>query len=114
MRNKVLYISVFLLISILNNGYAQKSNLSLLPTSNNELRFHVMDAENIKPDKTSSEARFSNDASLITPDIFRNRRSSIKKEHRLCKMIGSVCKKEWSAGLIKLFSLPTTADIRIY
>lgn len=114
MRNKVLYISAFLMFFILSNGHSQKSNLSLLPSSEIELKLYSMEAETIEKAKTTSRVSFSRDVNKITPDISGKRRSSRSKEHRFCKMIGSVCKKQWSAGLIKLFRLPATADIRIY
>ena len=114
MRYKVLYISAFLAFFLLGSGYSQKLNLILLPSSDTELKLYDIEAETTETTKTSSGGSYTNDVNIITPDISGNRKSSIKKDHRLCRMIGLVCKKEWSAGLIKLFKLPTTADIRIY
>lgn len=114
MRNKVLYISVFLAFFFLNTGYAQKTNLSLLPSSETELKLYKMEEGSIEKAETSTKSSSSMDVNTYTPNIKHKRRSSRSKEHRLCRMIGLVCKKQWSAGMIKLFSLPAATDSRIY
>lgn len=72
-----------------------------------------MDAEEFNSARSSHEATYSNDANMITPDVNGDRKYARKREHRICKMIGSLCKKKWSAGLIKLYKLPASAEIRI-
>ena len=113
MKCKVLYTSIILLIFSLSEGYSQKSRLNLLPSSESELMQYDMESYELEKSRSISEPGYSDDVNIITPDISRDERSSKKKERRLCKIIGSFCKKEWSAGMIKMFRLPT-ADIRIH
>ena len=139
MRNKVLYISIILLIAILNSGYSQKISLILLPSGSTELQTYDINTE--EPAKQVKKEGISSTEEDIQLTPQRNeRRTGVKrssvnrpkgahdqkgsspeanpkrpeiKKQRLCKIIGSFCSKKWSKGLIKLYSLPSASGIKI-
>ena len=118
MRNKVLYISIILLIALLNSGYSQKVSLILLPSGSMEIQTYDINAEEIEQQEIKEGISTLGEDIQLTPQKNERRQEAntksleIKKQ-RLCKIIGSFCLKKWSKGLIKLFSLPSAPGIKI-
>jgi len=139
MRNKVLYISIVLLIAVLNSGYSQKVSLILLPSGSTEIQTYDIDTEETAKQVKKGGIYSSEEDFQLTPQKNERRtrvkRSSVNRpkgahdqkgsspeanpkrpeinKQRLCKIIGSFCLKKWSKGLIRLYSLPSASGIKI-
>lgn len=113
MKNKVLYISIFFLFSILNYGYSQKVSLILLPAGSTETQTEKIYTEKTVSPVDNEEIKYTRDTVQLTPEKNKHRKNSDIKERKGCKIIGSFCLKKWSKGLIKLFSLPSASGIKL-
>jgi hypothetical protein len=94
-------------------GYSQKASLILLPIGSTKIHTYDIQTEETDPVEARKSFNYSKEKIQITPNNSERRRSSDIKKHRLCKIIGSICRKKWSAGTIKLFSLPATSGITL-
>jgi len=113
MKNKVVYISIILLLTLLNSGYSQKVSLILLPSGSTEIQTYDIQTEKNVPLEREEEIKYTRETIKLAPEKSKSRKNSRIKEQRICKIIGSFCEKKWSAGIIKLFSLPSTSGIKI-
>ncbi len=113
MKYKVVYITIIILLTFLGEGLSQKSSLILLPSGRLEGRTQEVQTNETNTIKKTSE--FKNTDTLIqnTPDINKHEKNSNAKNKKLCKIIGSICTKKWSEGIIRLFQLPSASGITI-
>ena len=114
MINKVVYISIFVMFSILSNGYSQKSSLNLLPSDAKEIISSDLNTEQNSDQKKVATTSFSRKEMLITPKIKDKRKYSERTKYRIYNIIGSICKEKWSSGIMKIFKLPGTSGLTIY
>lgn len=114
MTNKVVYISIVVLFSMLSDGYSQKSSLRLLPSGAKEINSYESKTEQISSTKRVATFSFSREEMLITPIRKNRRKYSERKKYQYWNIIGIFCKEKWSPGLMKIFRLPTTSGITIY
>ncbi len=102
------------MFSVLSNGYSQKSSLSLLPSGAKEINSYESETEQHYNTKKVTAMSFSKEELLITPKQKNNRKYSEPEKYKFCNIIGSIYKKKWSLGLMRIFKLPTTSGITIY
>lgn len=113
MKTKVVYISIILLLTLLNSGYSQKVSLILLPSGSTGIQTYDIQTEKNVPLEKEEEIKYTRETVQLAPEKSKSRKNSRIKEQRICKIIGSFCEKKWSAEIIKLFSLPSTSGIKI-
>ena len=111
MINKVLYITVFILFSFHNCGIAQKSSLSLLPSGGKDINSYAS-SKDITGEATSAHT-VNYEVYKITPQIKKKGKFSERRVYRLSKILGTICMKNWSRRMIRIFGLPTAQGLKL-